>query len=640
MGSTKGLKLATHPLLGVEVASETCFVEIEEIDIETETRKSREQDNDAAKELPQVQTKPDRLRMKRKRKTPVPLAPVPSILSAFGEIPACGPKPVPVAPNLPVHVVSDERARSNSPFFSPEVHEPPLDLNCDEDYLDGMLIASYRIIKEDEVSCRLMEGGMEGSDLAWRCADVQVSYDSSESSDGESVYPLGDSSNDAAPPRPWYTTLAAEVPVPSTGGVVAPKPLHVNVVASPTAPLSSATHEHIGFIRSVANRGGVSPRPDDEASSSEEEEEDEDDDDDIAAAPIQNVRSRQLRPAHEFRPDPFLEEEGAEEDILNLDDDPEYEPEEGGVFDEEGGDEEPYLHKQEPAGSSGGEEEEFLDPDTPQPRRKRARPSRAKRPAMPAPHFAQPATKPPPRAKRVHSREAVLSSPMVTGKRERRPNQLFAKDDTYVTPGAGKASSAAERPAKVYEDLPRLPLVPLSSFRQAAGGSVPSNPGQLMHPYFVDHTRGFHSNKAYAKYRSLHHPGMPDMPSMETEAPERRTQIWNGAEKRKVTGNAAPLERNLEKYLLLHPDCEVYVHQDRSLLDMAQDDEGGGFPGSSDQDEEEEPMGRGLGGARRVGRKNDGQKSTQRSAGVYGGGGHRRSRSTTKGDPLRWVDQA
>jgi len=40
--------------------------------------------------------------------------------------------------------------------------------------------------------------------------------------------------------------------------------------------------------------------------------------------------------------------------------------------------------------------------------------------------------------------------------------------------------------------------------------------------------------------------------------PQKRVTLWHKVEKRKVVGNAAPLERNVAKYLAKHPEYEVY----------------------------------------------------------------------------------
>jgi len=61
----------------------------------------------------------------------------------------------------------------------------------------------------------------------------------------------------------------------------------------------------------------------------------------------------------------------------------------------------------------------------------------------------------------------------------------------------------------------------------------------------------------------------PPQPSAQagsgSDTKARRITVWNRKTKRKVSGNAAPMEKNLAEYLKKHPECEMYDGQDKHL---------------------------------------------------------------------------
>ncbi|GAB0498828.1 hypothetical protein MMPV_010181 [Pyropia vietnamensis] len=59
--------------------------------------------------------------------------------------------------------------------------------------------------------------------------------------------------------------------------------------------------------------------------------------------------------------------------------------------------------------------------------------------------------------------------------------------------------------------------------------------------------------------------GMSIGTGLPPEEGARHVTVWHKVEGRKIAGNAAPLRRNLYRYLERHPECEVYLEQDKLL---------------------------------------------------------------------------
>lgn len=94
--------------------------------------------------------------------------------------------------------------------------------------------------------------------------------------------------------------------------------------------------------------------------------------------------------------------------------------------------------------------------------------------------------------------------------------------------------------------------------RKIAGNAAPLR--RNLRRYLERHP-GCEEYKGQDKLPGYTNPGSD--PSTGNRLQTDHVPIWHCWEQRKVTGNAAPLRKNLEAYLRKHPECEVYAGQDK-----------------------------------------------------------------------------
>jgi len=125
-------------------------------------------------------------------------------------------------------------------------------------------------------------------------------------------------------------------------------------------------------------------------------------------------------------------------------------------------------------------------------------------------------------------------------------------------------------PAALYQGTPIPRMDP--AVVAAVMASLSENPSVLSGP---DSVRELWSMSALPDGNQISHPNrqvkgttseMKVIGSTAADIPTKPKRvhitIWNKVEKRKLSGNAAPLEQNLEGYLRTHSDWELYTNQD------------------------------------------------------------------------------
>ena len=158
--------------------------------------------------------------------------------------------------------------------------------------------------------------------------------------------------------------------------------------------------------------------------------------------------------------------------------------------------------------------------------------------------------------------------PQMQGMQRPKPMRPWEWDMASTPTSSTPTSSAVEPPTSHFKIGPE-PLEDPSSAAVVAIGHAHFLPGSHEEPgrpplVFMPEPQLQFTNTCHNHYFKSQSSSLmeQDISKGTDKAKDQRVTIYNTRERRKLSGNAAPFRRNLEAYLALHPDWELYTGQD------------------------------------------------------------------------------